>query len=324
MAACSVTEMVLLVAMDDATVVWMLRVFRMTRALRMIHLLKFTVLRSLRLMLLAIFRSCGLLLWAVLLLLVIKYLFAIMFLQGLANYAGKADQNDPNMETMKTLFFSLPQALLTLFMSVTGGLSWWEVEHLLLSVHSSFGFIFILFVLVTMFAAFNIITGVFVSDAIGMARMDQDMKMQAAIEKNKQHMELFKALFSALDVDGNGEVSWQEFEKRMNDPDVKLLFAKVGLSVSDAINFFALLDVDGSTSLEIDEFVMGCMRFKNNVGTVDVECSIVETKQMLSKLMSRQKDIQRKVSSIELGFGSVHTRLRDLEHDEKTNERIIV
>jgi len=88
--------------------------------------------------------------------------------------------------------------------------------------------------------------------------------------------------------DGNGEVSWQEFEKRMNDPDVKLLFAKVGLSVSDAINFFALLDVDGSTSLEIDEFVMGCMRLKNNTGTVDVECSIVETKQMLSKLMSRQ------------------------------------
>ena len=68
-------------------------------------------------------------------------------------------------------------------MSVTGGLNWWEVQELLLEISVHYALAFCLFILVTYLAVMNVITGIFVTDAVEMARMDADIKVQQATEE---------------------------------------------------------------------------------------------------------------------------------------------
>jgi len=55
----------------------------------------------------------------------------------------------------------------------------------------------------------------------------------------------------------------------------------VDLDLSDAISFFRILDVDESARLEIDEFVMGCMRFMGKAKTVDIETLTHENRRLM-------------------------------------------
>lgn len=298
MVSCSALELALLVSFD-LRYIRVLRVFRMSRAFLLVRLVKFTPLGSLRFMLLALIQSSGPLLWATFVLGLIMFLFAIIFLNGLTDYVSGGDSAARYVEVTKRYFGSMPMAMLTLLMSVTGGLSWWEVEHLLLEVHTIFGLIFVIFIFVTMLAAFNVITGIFVSEAIEMARRDQDVKVQSAMHENRRYIKTLKNIFSRMDENEDGTVSLDEFERKMHSEEVQELFSLLGLSIADAVSFFTLLDVNGDMSLEIDEFVMGCMRFKDKLSMVDVECSIFETKQLVAKSMARQRRMMEKISFIE-------------------------
>ena len=71
-------------------------------------------------------------------------------------------------------------------------------------------------------------------------------------------------LFHQMDTNLTGSITLDDFMEQMNQEDVKLNFAMLGLDATDAVSFFSLLDVDGRVELEIDEFVMGCMRFRGN------------------------------------------------------------
>ena len=43
---------------------------------------------------------------------------------------------------------------------------------------------------------------------------------------------------------------------------MRVYFESLGLDVDDAWGFFKLLDSDGGGSVEIEEFFLGCLRFR--------------------------------------------------------------
>ena len=84
-------------------------------------------------------------------------------------------------------------------------------------------------------------------------------------------------------------------------------FAMLGLDATDAVSFFSLLDVDGRVELETDEFVMGCIRFRGNSSTVNLECSILEAKLLMVKSLVRQKRMQEKLSILVSDLQDIRT-----------------
>lgn len=310
MVGSSMVEIVLLISFNVGYI-RVLRVLRVARSFRMIHLLKFTHLRNLRLMLRAVIGSAIPLLWAGVILMIVMFLFGVIFLNGIAQFVVDADSTTDalDVDLVVVFFCDLPQTLLTLFMSITGGVSWWDVIQLLINVWPGYAFIFVVYIMVTVLAALNIITGIFVNDAVQMARMDHEWKVQRDMEENKFHLEKLKELFMEIDTSSTGTISLQEFTTQMEREEVRFLFSVIGLDVSDAVAFFKLLDVDGSVSLEIDEFVMGCMRFRNNPSNVNIECSILETKQLMVKSIHRQKRVEEKFVSLEKGVEDICANL---------------
>lgn len=284
------------------------RVFRLMRipsySFRIFRSVKLgTVVRTLRLILLALMKSLGPFVWALLILLLTIFMFAMLFVNGVANHvqevaaAGLVLNDD-----YKTYFGSMPQSLLTLFMAISGGVDWFPVWKLLNTIHVVHGGMFLLYVCLSQLAVLNIITGIFVNDALENASLDHELLMQKTVKQNKDMYKKLRFLFEKMAPEGGSCITLQDFEQQLNSYEVKLMFQFMGLETSDALRLFRILDVDDSGLLEIEEFVVGFMRLKSKTNMIDFECTLKDlnlTVQSTKEVVSQHlRNLERRMSEI--------------------------
>jgi len=257
------------------------------RALRLLRLLRTTtLLRSepifsrLRLMLLALGGCLQSLLWVVLLLVFSMYLFAVVFLNTATSYVRSAPEADEDFETMTTFFGSMHMTLLTLGMSVLGGVSWWEVERTFLKVSPFCAVMLLLYVTIVVLALLNIVTGVFVNDSIEFAQNDHDIRTTTEIQHKRDMVLGLKRMFEEIDQDESGTITLEEFKSALEREEVMVLLSALGLDVWDAIGVFNLIDIDRNEVLEIEEFVMGCQCFRGMATALDLAHLTTEVKKI--------------------------------------------
>ena len=297
--ATSFVDMYLVATNLNLTFMRVLRLIRIVRALRMVRLLRFAgAMKSMRLMILAIIQSAGPLLIASFVLMMVIFIFAVVVLNGVAGYVEGAHSDDAYVDSMQVYFCSMPMTLLTLFMSITGGLSWWEVQRLLLEVHVVYGLLFVCFISIMLLAVLNIITGIFVNDALEMAASDQDVMMQAEQEMKLDQVKKLRQLFDRFDSNEKSVLTLGDFESHIRDPEVQVILGMLGLDISEAPAFFKLLDVDKSGEVEIDEFVMGCLNLKGKTKMMDMEVTVQDTRRMVKKLVDSQKFLNIRLDSL--------------------------
>eukprot|EP00928_Gymnodinium_smaydae_P025883 TRINITY_DN20492_c0_g1_i1.p1 TRINITY_DN20492_c0_g1~~TRINITY_DN20492_c0_g1_i1.p1 ORF type:complete len:637 (+),score=86.63 TRINITY_DN20492_c0_g1_i1:148-2058(+) len=242
-----------------------LRTLRMTRLIRMFRLM--TVFPKLRLLVVATRGSVELLFWASVFLFVTMISFAIVIQQTVADHVYVTIAGDSEL---KKLFGTFSLTILNLFMAVTGGKDWWEVESALLNVSIEIALLFVFFILVMVFCVCNLITGIFVEGAIDVARKDRDVAVHAEVERAVLATDQLKSLFEELDENHTGHISLDEFRALAGRQDLRAFFATLGLDVSKPEVIFRLLDVDQSQYLEVDEFVIGVMGLKGQARSVDI------------------------------------------------------
>merc|ERR1719440_2644954 len=96
--------------------------------------------------------------------------------------------------------------MLTLFWSISSGLSW--NEAMLPLMHHGLGVLamaFVAYMAIATFSILNIVTGVFVNSAISAATLELD---RTAITN-------LKTFFENADEDGSGTLEFKEFEKSL-------------------------------------------------------------------------------------------------------------
>eukprot|EP00913_Durusdinium_trenchii_P009524 g8952.t1 len=158
--------------------------------------------------------------WALVLLGLVVYVFGVLFASAVNDHIN--DGNLPVLvgeadDAAKRYFGSLSLSMLSLFMSIAGGVSWEEVL---------------------------VVTGVFCQSAIESASNDHAMVVQSMLDNKAAHLNKIKNLFSEFGTDGG---------EKINNPAVREYFEALGLDVWDAWSFFKLLDDDGGGSVEIED-----------------------------------------------------------------------
>ncbi|CAK0829551.1 unnamed protein product [Prorocentrum cordatum] len=147
------------------------RVLRLVRALRVIRVLRF--FRELRIMVSGIMNCGKSLLWASLLIAIMTYTFAVVFLQsGFAHLQdsdnvlvhGATPSSDCPYATAAECnilknFDSLPGGMYTLFKAMSGGSSWGDVSDDLAEISPLVTFAFCVYVMLAVFVVLNVITG---------------------------------------------------------------------------------------------------------------------------------------------------------------------
>lgn len=176
----SLAEMGLLIWGTRAGFVKVFRLARVARSLRVLRLMRFTNLASkLRMLVLALVHCKTMLMWAVLVLVLEMFLFAVVFLNAVSQFIQDASSSNAFVDDMKEYFGSIWMSMLTLFMAASGGLDWWTVIRLFLEIHIVYGLIFLIYIIVTVLALLNVVNSIFVHDAMASARMDMSLRPDA-------------------------------------------------------------------------------------------------------------------------------------------------
>ena len=104
------------------------RIIRLTRILKTVRVIRlFRFVLALRTLITSIFSTLKSLFWALMLLTLIVYVFAILFAQAINDHLSTPDAAPLDEVATERYFGDLTNTMLSLFMSIVGGVSWEEV-----------------------------------------------------------------------------------------------------------------------------------------------------------------------------------------------------
>jgi hypothetical protein len=244
---------------DGAGILRMLRLARIARLVRMVRLVP-----ELKSMVYLISASMHAFIWTMALLLILIYCVAVYYTEVSAGIIRDNEVDELGKEELLRHFGSIGSSTLSLFMAITGGDDWRNfVDQFRKLSQSSFllhSFLFCVYMAVAVLVMLNLVTGVFVEGAQRMIQEEKDAELVKTVRK----------LFNITDVDLSGEISFDEFEERLNQDDHNDLFNIIELQHAEAKSLFKLIDTDRSGTIDIAEFVQGCMRLRGPARSVDL------------------------------------------------------
>eukprot|EP00746_Dinoflagellata_sp_MGD_P140375 gnl/MRDRNA2_/MRDRNA2_73634_c0_seq2.p1 gnl/MRDRNA2_/MRDRNA2_73634_c0~~gnl/MRDRNA2_/MRDRNA2_73634_c0_seq2.p1 ORF type:complete len:338 (+),score=70.41 gnl/MRDRNA2_/MRDRNA2_73634_c0_seq2:218-1231(+) len=313
---------------------------RILRALRLVRIMKtIRVVRffgELRVMVYSIVECLSSLASAMALLTLVTYVFAVYITQHVANFfADDRDQtlDDDTLDFLFSKFGTLGKTMLSLFEGVTGGISWGELSGALMSISREpwlMAVFFCSFVGFTSIALMNIVTGIFVDNAIKASLQDKDMVIRNELAQEDSYMNDVMRMFREADADNSGQITWDELNSYLQNPRVKAYFDSLELHHSTAKSLFKLLDTDGDGSVNRDEFVLGCTRLKGGARSVDVATLMYENKKLVRKLsefikncMAELMDVAAHESKVDEALGKLTESEMIVEQKISETERLI-
>jgi len=278
----------------------LVRGFRMVRILRIIRVMR--CFRELRLMVCSTMRSMGSLGWALVLMCVIIYLFTVCFMHGATVYLQEGNDGIIDgkqvRELLETFYGSLPCAMLTLLMAVSGGDDWINFIQPLGVIHPLYQALFAFYVFFVVIGVVNVVTSAFVQRSVELSRLDRDLLIQGEMVSQEAWAEEMRGIFEEVDADNSGQITWEEFRQFMENPQVQAYFATQQLDTSDAPQLFALLDTDGKGSIGMEEFIMGCQKLRGQARSSDVAALLQENKRISQKFLRSLRKMESRIGAI--------------------------
>eukprot|EP00930_Biecheleria_cincta_P043109 TRINITY_DN29638_c0_g1_i1.p1 TRINITY_DN29638_c0_g1~~TRINITY_DN29638_c0_g1_i1.p1 ORF type:complete len:609 (-),score=107.26 TRINITY_DN29638_c0_g1_i1:78-1811(-) len=258
---------------EDGSLFLMARTLRILRIARIIRVVRF--LSQLRMMVYTMLGAVRILIWMVLLLFMIVYTFGVCLYEAVKPVVIRLEEvaeHDQAQKNLQKHFGSLLATMLTLFQSITGGISWDEAFRALSAIPNSslYSAMFLMYICLVVFTILNVITGICCEHAMASAEKDKEDVIRQRLQDREGLSMQYKQVFEALDNDGSGEISGSEFAGHLNDEEFQAYLEHLNISIYSAADMFQLLDQDNSGSVSIEEFVMGCMRMQGPAKTMDI------------------------------------------------------
>eukprot|EP00927_Polykrikos_kofoidii_P038529 TRINITY_DN3291_c0_g1_i2.p1 TRINITY_DN3291_c0_g1~~TRINITY_DN3291_c0_g1_i2.p1 ORF type:complete len:576 (-),score=81.93 TRINITY_DN3291_c0_g1_i2:398-2125(-) len=279
---------------DDTRLFQVLRIFRLLRILRVLRVLH--LVGDLRAIITSIGVSLRPLCWTVILLLLLTFFFGVFVTQVVTDH--KVVHPKLASVSLEEWYGTLWTSMLTLFEAVSGGKEWCDVLNPLANQISFWlVFPFIAYIAFVIFALINILTGIFVDRTIRHGKADHRQFL----------LEHVQAAITRTSCDGN--VSWDDFQAHLQDPDIKLLFDEIDVDQDDAHELFHLLDTNQTGKVDVDEFISGCMRLDGPAKAVDLAVLAEMHRRQGRKWVEQMQFVNRNLNAIRNAFDpSLQTR----------------
>lgn len=279
-----------------------LRLARMFRSFRITRLFRyFSALRSL---ILSIMATWGSLMWTLLLLLILWYVFSIIFTEMVIDHCRRLTinaTNDPNAvpecpELLALYWSNVIDSMHTLFMAITGGIDWSVAYEPLKPVSPMAIALMNLYVVIGFFTLLNVITGVFVNQAIESASADKEL---AALKQAQNRLSQVNQLTDIFqEFEGDGALNITDVEAALESDRLSAFMESMGISTDDVWTLFMLIDDDGSGFVEMEEFVSGCMQLRGPAKSMQIAKMSYEnklTRQWIKNIMDRVEEVKHMV-----------------------------
>lgn len=263
------------------------RLPRMLFAFRFLRLVRF--FQELHTMVESIASSVKSLLWTILLLFLLVYVMGVYLTGIVTQEAHRRPEILEGERSLGEYYGNLWKSLLTLFQATTGGVNWRDaLRPLVLDISPLLAIPFSLYIAFTVLAMMNVITGIFVDTSVSMGRQSRDQEVKSQM----------RLLFERTDADGSGMISWEEFATHVREPDMLRCFKLLDIDPSEAKGLFTLLDTDGSDEIDLEEFVMGCLRLQGTAKAIDLATLMYFNKRMATWWQERMRSVIAKLDCI--------------------------
>jgi len=163
-------------------------------------------------------------------------------------------------------------------------MDWGDMANPLVThLSATYGIIFAGYIIFAILAMMNVMTGVFVEAALGIAKADEDAYMVT-------HM---KNLLKVTDKDESGSISWEEFEEQLDNPAMMEYFKCIDVDITEGRSLFDILDPEAEGQIESDTFVSGCLRLRGPARALDLEILANLTRKAGTKTLSLLKRLEK-------------------------------
>lgn len=270
-------EEVMLIIQGQASInLGFLKMLKMGRLARMVRMVR--LLPELKSLVLLIMASMSSFVWTCVLLMLLVYMLSIYMVMMAVESLEKGPADTERRELLQEYWGSVGSAVLSLYWSITGGQDWAVVIGPLVEETESqiHNIIFSMFIAFATMVLMNLVTGVFVEGAARLTKEDRDKELSRMAHK----------VFRLVDDDNSEEISKQEFYRHMQSGGMDSYLQAVELPRSAAATLFEILDNDKSNSINVNEFVEGCLRLRGLPRAADVAQLLMEFR----KNSQRQKD----------------------------------
>eukprot|EP00929_Paragymnodinium_shiwhaense_P087513 TRINITY_DN47673_c0_g1_i1.p1 TRINITY_DN47673_c0_g1~~TRINITY_DN47673_c0_g1_i1.p1 ORF type:complete len:975 (+),score=238.62 TRINITY_DN47673_c0_g1_i1:122-3046(+) len=283
-------------SLKNVSIVRLIRFVRIVKVIRIIRIMRF--FRSLRILIASIFGTLRSLTWAILLLLIIMYLFAIIFTQAATEEFQAQTLDDASYAIMVEYYPTVIVTVMTLFLSITGGVNWADVAKPLGQLSVIYLMLFTLYIVFASFAVMNVVTGVFCQGAIESAEADQDEVIETQLNSLDEYAERLRKLFEDIDSGQSGSITLPDFEKYIKEDRVKAYFHALDLQVHEAWSLFKLLDAEGNNAIELGDFVEGCMRMRGSAKSLEVNEMMYQNRWMMDRLADFMEEFDKAMGDL--------------------------
>merc|ERR1712232_1318253 len=125
-----------------------------------------------------------------------------------ATSSGEPLLEDP----LEQHFGSLTATMYSLYKAITGGDDWSNFSDPLFDVSPTMGIFFCLYVAFAVLAVLNVVTAVFVDNAIKANQQDADVIIMEQSVSRKKHIKEMQSIFRKADTDNSGELDFAKFQ----------------------------------------------------------------------------------------------------------------
>jgi len=294
------------------TVLRLGRFLRIVRIMRVIRLVR--VFRSLRVLIHSILGTLRSLFWALVLLAMFLYTFALVFTQAVSDHLADASDGLQRTALIEFHFGSLTRSMLTLFQAITGGNAWGDLSEIISDIHPGYVALLIIFITFSLFAVLNVMTGHFCQRAIESAAIDHSEVLEEQVANKQDYINKLTKLFEEL-TDGQEAFTLDAFEKHIRDERFQSFLESLEIEVQDAWTMFKLLDSSGNLVVTIDTFIDGCLKIRGFAKQVGLKELMYETRWMMNELT-------KFMTSTAVTFIEIKDMIRHLDSTRHTHKRI--
>lgn len=252
------------------------RLGRALRGVRVMRLLRF--ISALRSIVFAILSTLWSLVWTLVLLILLFYCFGVILAQLVSDHCRYQDPSEECSPVLRSFWSSVPESMLTLFMSITGGLSWVEALEPLRDATPIAAAFMLLYIFITIFAILNVVTGVFCNNAIESAKADKEIAIMKQMSWHQSQLRTLKGVFREIDADTSNMITFLELEEALSQKKLSSFMESMDISTQDIWTLFMVLDADESGEISLEEFVEGCMQLQGPAQSVQLARMRYETK----------------------------------------------
>lgn len=271
---------------QDLSYLRIIRVMKMIKVLRMIRLMR--AFRELRLVMDSMLGSMRALLWSFLLVAFICFMFGLCFVQAANDLASLEDEGANCMQLWESMdeadaraessdaqfacihWGSIGSSMLSLFQASTAGYDWEVLARPLLKAGNMYYAIFCFYIGFFLFIVMNSVTSLFLDNVMTNAQTNEDQIMQDQLARKKQYMSKVVKIFSLVDEDGSGAITYDEFLTHKRDPMLVAFANSLDIEPDALEQFFGLLSGGGKRPVDLETFVVGCIRVRGHAKSMDL------------------------------------------------------